>query len=78
MLENKLPNNGELVKCFISGLFYFNPKATIYVNTLKAFIDFFRDSNLEKKNVIISNLQSKLDAVERYDATPPEWADVPF
>ncbi len=78
MLEDKLPNNSELVKCFINGGFYFNRKATVYVSVLKNFLDVFRNSSIEKKNIIISNLQSKLDTVARYDATPDEWDDVPF
>lgn len=78
MLENELPNNSELIRCFFNGGFYFNVKERVYVSTLKNFIDVFRNSSLEKKNIIISNLQSKLDAVKRYDATPTEWDDVPF
>ena len=76
MLENKLPKNDQLIQCFISGGFYFKNKTTFYVHTLKSFIDVFRNSSLEKKNIIISNLQSRLDAVERYDS--PDWDDVPF
>lgn len=78
MLENTLPNSGELIKCFFTGSFYFNRKVNVYVHTLKSFIDFFRSSNLEKKNIIISNLQSKLDAIDRYDDPTSDWDDVPF
>lgn len=76
MLEENIPDNRSLIRCFMDGEYIYYPKVDIPVSTLKNFIILLRQSTKEKKNIILSNLHSKLDAIERYQETP-EY-DIPF
>ncbi|MGV0982277.1 MAG: protein kinase family protein [Polynucleobacter sp.] len=78
MLEEELPSNNLLIKCFINGDFYFSKRDIFYVHALRSFVEFFRMCGQEKRNIIISNLQSKLDSLPRYDQQAESDADIPF
>jgi len=76
MLEENIPNNTTLIRCFVNGGYTFYPTIEIPVNGLRNFIILLRQSTKEKKNIILSNIHSKLDAVERFQETPED--DIPF
>ncbi|MGA1980605.1 MAG: serine/threonine-protein kinase [Sedimentisphaerales bacterium] len=76
MLEEHLPNNSSLIQCFVNGSYYFSNENTFSVTLIKSFIDLLRSCSKEKRNIIFSNLHSKLDAVERYDLKAED--DIPF
>lgn len=76
MLEENIPNNSSLVICFINGAYYYNKEDAFPVLALKSFIDLLRPCSKEKRNIILSNLHSKLDAIERYNKQP--YDDIPF
>jgi eukaryotic-like serine/threonine-protein kinase len=78
MLEEYVPSAVSIVRCFVNGEYYYNGRFGFPVSVLKAFIELLRASSREKKNVILSNLQSRLDAVSRYDVKPEPEEDVPF
>jgi serine/threonine protein kinase len=78
MLEDFVPKNTLVLSCFINGAYFYNSKTMLSVNTLREFIDLFRSGSREKKNIIISNLQTKLDAVKRYDRKTGFDDDIPF
>jgi serine/threonine-protein kinase len=78
MLEEILPNNNLLVRCFVNGGFYFSTRDTFSVNVLRDFLELFQSCGQEKRNIIISNLQTKLDALPRYDQQTESDDDIPF
>jgi serine/threonine-protein kinase len=78
MLEDFVPKNTLVLSCFINGAYFYNSSTRLSVNTLREFIDLFRSGSREKKNIIISNLQTKLDAVKRYDRKTGFDDDIPF
>ncbi len=77
MLEEFIPDNTSIIRCFVKGSYYFKRALTFRVDVLKDFIDLFRSSSREKKNIILSNIQTKLDSVNRYDVSQ-EVNDIPF
>lgn len=78
MLEEYLPSNSAIAKCFINGSYYFSRQYVVSVSTLKSFIDLLKSCSKEKKNIILSNLLTKLDAVERYEDNVNFDDDIPF
>lgn len=76
MLEEYIPNNTALIRCFVNGGYTFYPKTEIPVNVLRNFVILLRKSTKEKKNIILSNLHSKLDAIKRYEERVED--DIPF
>ncbi|HNB23075.1 MAG TPA: protein kinase [Candidatus Melainabacteria bacterium] len=78
MLEDVVPKNSLVLSCFVNGGYYFSTNAVFRVYTLREFVEFFRSCSREKKNIIISNLQTKLDAVPRYDQKSAFDDDIPF
>lgn len=78
MLEENLPNNTPVISCFLNGAYYFKRNKYFPVSSLKSFIELLRSCSKDKKNIIINNLCSKLDAIQRYTEAPPWEGDVPF
>jgi serine/threonine-protein kinase len=72
MLEESIPDVSNLINCFVKGLYYYTKGKQFSVYIIKNFIDLLRSSSKEKKNIILSNIHTKLDAIDRYDD------DVPF
>ena len=78
MLEEDLPKNTPVTNCFLNGAYYFKRNKYFPVSVLKLFIELLRSCSRDKKNIIIINLCSKLDSIERYSEAPPWEGDVPF
>lgn len=78
MLEELIPKNSLVSNCFINGTYYSNSREDFYVYTLKVFVDFFRSCSREKKNIVLGNLQTKLDSIPHYDQEPEFDDDIPF
>ncbi len=66
MLEEYVPSSTLVLKCFINGAYYFNNSYSFEVHVLRSFLNLFRSSSREKRNIIIGNIQTKLDVVKRY------------
>lgn len=77
MLEESVPKATVLINSFLSGPYYFNKKSVFPVWALKGFLDLLRSCSREKKNIVLANLQTKLDSVPRYEDTKVE-DDIPF
>lgn len=77
MLEENLPDNTTLTRYFINGTYYYNNKLEFPVPIIKKFIDLLRSCSMEKKNIILSNLHTKLDSIPRYEKTVFD-DDIPF
>jgi serine/threonine-protein kinase len=80
MLEEYAPNSSLVINCFINGQYHYDTNNWIRVEVLRAFLDLFRTASREKKNIIISNIQTKLDAVRKYSKPAPFNFDddIPF
>jgi len=79
MLEELVPSNPIITKCFLNGSFYFTKKIFFPVSEIKAFIELIRSCSQDKKNIIFENLFLKLDSIERYSESPVEFDDdIPF
>jgi serine/threonine-protein kinase len=78
MLEDVIPKNSLILNCFVNGAYHFKTNVSFRVYALRDFVDLFRPCSREKKNIIISNLQTKLDAVPRYDQKMDFDDDIPF
>jgi len=75
MLEEAIPDRTKLIRIFISGSYYYT-KSVFPVEKLKDFIGLLRSCSVEKRNIILSNIHSKLDSITRYDEIPED--DIPF
>ena len=73
MLEEYIPNNSILISCFIDGEYSYHKNTEFSVSVLKSFLILLRQSTKEKRNIILGNIHSKLDAVPR---SSPD--DIPF
>lgn len=79
MLEEHVPDSSLIVRCFINGQYYYNKSYWFRVDVLREFLDLYRSSSREKKNIIVGNIQTKLDAVKRYDKQFDNFDDeIPF
>jgi len=79
MLEENLPDNSQLSQCFINGRYYYDRNHTFKTYLLKSFIELLKSCPVEKKNIIISNIHSRLDSVERYEIEDTfSDEDIPF
>jgi len=77
MLEDAFPANTIVIRCFLNGAYYFSNRTFMEVANLKRFIELLRSCSKEKKNIILSNIFSRLDAIPRYDEKP-NYDDIPF
>jgi serine/threonine protein kinase len=67
MLEDWIPDSSTVIRCLLNGSYYYN-KSSFSVESLKGFIHLLKSSSYDKKKIIISNLQTRLNAIKRYTA----------
>lgn len=79
MLEDQMPDCLPVLSAFVDGAFRYTKKG-FSVSALKGFIDLLKTSNKEKQRIILANLQSRLDAVKRYEPPKTDEFDdeIPF
>ena len=75
MLEAYVPNTHQVVNCFINGKYYYRSKTELPTSVLKEFINLLRGCSIERKNIIISNIYTKLNSINRYS---DDIGDIPF
>lgn len=76
MLEEYLPESSMLIKCFLQNKFYYIKDYLVPVNMIYEFIQLLKSCSQEKRNIIINNLETKLEVVEKYDEIID--VDIPF
>jgi len=74
MLEEFAPDASPILRSFLAGTYYYR-KTEFPVATLKTFIDFFKTCSYERQRIVLANLHTKLDVIERYLETDDE---IPF
>lgn len=78
MLEKNVPTNTIVIRCFVNGSYYYSNHEFIEVDNLRRFIQLLRSCSREKKDVIISNILTRLDSVSRYQEKTGFDDDIPF
>lgn len=79
VLEKEVPQNNLIARCFMAGAYYYTKRNLFPVETLRDFVELLRSCSQEKKNIIISNLQTKMDAIPRYQEDKELFDDdLPF
>ena len=80
MLEEYLPKTSMLSGCFLEGNYYYeNDHYNVYVTEVNDFIQLLKNCSQEKRNIIINNLETKLDAIPQYsDEFDFDSDDIPF
>lgn len=79
MLEEFVPSNTVVLQCLINGEYYFRKQNCVAVACLQAFLQLFRSCPREKRQIILSNLHTRLDAIERYSRPSDDFDDdIPF
>lgn len=76
MLEEFVPDNTLLIDCFLEGSYRYYSHKNIPTSVLHEFLALFRSCSRERRNVVLSNLHTKLDSLARYHDVPDE--DIPF
>lgn len=77
MLEDTAPNCVSILRCFLDGGFRYK-KEGFKVDLLKDFISLLKAANEEKRRIILANIQSRLDSVDRYYEFNKFDDDIPF
>ncbi len=77
MLEEYVPDNAKVLRALLSGEYYLN-KHPFKVFIFKEFVELIRQVSTEKRNIIVANLQTRMDAIERYHKKPDFEDDIPF
>lgn len=67
MLEDEAPDCAPVLRCFLNGGFRYH-KSGFPVTCVKNFISLMKSSSDEKRRIILANIQSRLDAIERYES----------
>lgn len=79
MLEEFVPHTPTVLNCLVKGPLRYYPSRSLRVEMVGAFLRLLKSSPPEKQRIILSNLRTKLDAVERYDVNDElSESDIPF
>jgi serine/threonine-protein kinase len=77
-MEHAVPDASKVLGCFVTGGYHFIRRRPLIVENIRLFLDLLNRSSAERRRVILANLYSKLDAVDRYSNTPFDDNDIPF
>ncbi|NLE74006.1 MAG: protein kinase family protein [Actinobacteria bacterium] len=75
MLEEFVPDSATVISCFVRGAYRYKKKG-LQVAAVKAFLQIIKSASPEKRRIIIANLYTRLDAIERYCLLPDD--EIPF
>jgi serine/threonine protein kinase len=73
MLEEHVPDSSVVIGCFIEGSYFYRGRPNIQVKVVFDFLSLLRSLNPELRQIVIANLENRLDAIERHvpDDEPP-------
>ena len=77
MLEETVPDSTAVAGCFIHGVYY-RKAAGLSVRVVKNFLQMLKAASPEKRRIIMSNLNMRLNAIPRYDEKTEYDDDIPF
>ena len=67
-----------IASCFVDGGYYYYRENRVPSTILHKFVQLFRSCEKRRQRVILSNLNTRLDSIRRYDEPPNVDDDVPF
>lgn len=76
VLEEVVPNAALVLRCFVEGTYYYR-KMGFRVSAVRNFLQLIKTSTNEKRKIILANIHTRLDSLQRYDANHTD-DDVPF
>jgi serine/threonine protein kinase len=76
LLEETVPDAATVTRCFIKGGYY-SLRSGFPTSTVTAVLGLIKRATTEQRKIIMANLHTRLDAIERY-WPPPVEDDVPF
>lgn len=77
MLEETVPDAAIVINCFVHGGYRYKRKG-LNVSVVRDFLRLFKSATEERRKIILANLQTKLDAVDRHDPEPFDESSIPF
>ena len=77
MLEKTVPHTPMVTRCFLDGTHYYSKTMEFQVGLVKRFLTLLKSCDHEQGRIILANLHSKMDTIERYLYAPPD-DDSPF
>lgn len=76
MLENTIPDCAPILRTLLTGQYYYR-RTGFETWKLQNFVRFLRSAPIEKQRIVLANLHTRLDAVNRY-SVPSSYDDIPF
>ena len=76
MLEEVIHAPNKLASIFVKGRYRYHKKKTPKVTNLKDFIGMLRGLSGEKKNIVLGNILTRLDSVDKEEEEFDD--DIPF
>lgn len=79
MLEEDAPDAAPIFQCFLNGAYYYR-KQGFPVSAVEGFLSLLKSSDEEKQRIILANLHSRLDSINRYNQSKLDELDddIPF
>jgi serine/threonine-protein kinase len=78
LLEETIPDCSVLLNTLLKGAYYYSKK-NFPVRIVREFLHLTKISSPEKRRILLSNLHTRLDAVERYtEPDTSDFDDIPF
>lgn len=77
MLEETVPDSSLIIRCFLNGSYYYKKKG-FPVDVVRVFLHLLKSSTPVKRRIIMANLHTRLDAIQRYSDKDINYDDVPF
>jgi eukaryotic-like serine/threonine-protein kinase len=78
MLEEVVPRSQRLIGCLVEGAYYFKANRGVSTWVLRDFLRLLKSCSAEQARIVIANLHTRLDALERYDPDEIQDEDIPF
>lgn len=77
-LAYTIPDNSALIRCFIDGKCNYFPKVFIKIDILTDFLNLLKSCSKDKKNIILKNIHSMLDSIDRIAEPIINDDEIPF
>lgn len=78
MLEEVLPAPSALGRIFVRGSYRYRPSTSIDVVVVKEFLDLLLNLNRQKGEIVLANIFSRLDAINRVSSKQDLDDEIPF
>ena len=78
MLEYEIAEPHRIIACFVEGGYYYKKNRRILTETVRDFVRLLKSCGIEQARIILANLDTRLDAINRYDPDEIQDEDIPF